>query len=119
MSFNVLIPMYGKGYLKDEKKLKAGGYQQPLSTNHAIFNRDKWMVKQSDIVFANFLGAKQVSIGSMMELAWANDNDKHIVVVMEKDNPHQHAFVLESATIIYDNIIDAIEYLKCLSLKSY
>ena len=45
--YETLCPMTGKTYLRNELKFKATGYKNfPVSTNHAIFERDKWMVGQ-------------------------------------------------------------------------
>src|SRR4030067_3414693 len=66
----VLHPMTGKSYLRNEIEFKAHGYDNPASTNHAIIERDYWMVKNSDIVLAD-LRMDRVSIGMIMELAWA------------------------------------------------
>jgi nucleoside 2-deoxyribosyltransferase len=112
--YTVFYPMVGKKELRCEKKYRAKDYRNPVSTNHAIVERDRWMVMQADIVYANFLNAKEISIGSCMELAWAHDHGKHTVLVMGEDNPHQHAFVIEAADIIFDNDEDAEEYLKKL-----
>ena len=117
--YNVYIPMFGKNSLRTELKFKAKDYRSPISTNGAIFKRDHWMVYQSDIIYANFLGAKIVSIGSMFELSWASHMHKQVIIVMEKDNIHQHAFVLESATIIFETTEEAIDYLTKLSRKEY
>jgi hypothetical protein len=111
LGYDVFTPMYGKEYLRNEIKFKAEGYTNPLSTNHSIFNRDKWMCLQADIIYASFIGTKIVSIGSMFELAWANIHNKQIVIAMEQDNIHRHAFVLEAATIIYPTEDEAINYL--------
>ena len=117
--YDVLIPMFGKGSLRTELKFKAHDYRGPLTTNHAIYGRDHWMVCQADIIYANFLGAKMVSIGSMFELAWASHMRKQVIIVMEKNNIHQHAFVLESATIVFEEEAEAIDYLTKLSRKEY
>ena len=119
LGYDVFVPMFGKGFLRTEIEFKAYDYRTPLTTNHAIFNRDKWMVKQSDILYANFMGAKSVSIGSMMELAWGSDSDKQVVIVMEEDNVHMHAFVLEAATIVFHSEEEAIEYLRQLVSKEF
>lgn len=117
--YDVLIPMFGKGSLRTELKFKAHDYRTPLTTNHAIFTRDHWMVCQADIIYANFLGAKIVSIGSMFELAWASHMGKQVVLVMDKENIHQHAFVLEAASIIFEEETEAIDYLTKVSKKEY
>jgi nucleoside 2-deoxyribosyltransferase len=116
--YDVLTPMIGKTKLRTEIKFKAEGYKDnPLATNHAIFERDRWMVKQSDIIYANLSGTDRVSIGSMMELAWASLLGKYIVLVMEKDNIHRHAFVLEAADVIFYNEEEALDYLRALANK--
>ena len=112
--YHVLHPMIGKDQLRVELKYKAKDYRYPVATNHAIFTRDLWMVKMADIVLADFTGSSHVSIGSMFELAWASYLNKHVIVVMDDKNIHQHAFVVEAASIVFDNMKDAYEYLKTL-----
>ena len=109
--YEVLQPMTAKGYMRNEKKFKAEGYDSPAATNHAIFERDKWMVQSSDVVLVDLTGALEFSIGCTMELAWASLLGKHTVVVLPKDNPHRHAFVLEAADIIFESTEEAIHYL--------
>lgn len=118
-NYDVFIPMFGKGNLRTELKFKTHDYRSPLSTNHAIYNRDKWMVNHADILYANFLGAKSVSIGSMFELAWGSYLGKQNIVVMESDNIHRHAFVMEASTIIFETEEEAIDYLTKLATKQY
>jgi nucleoside 2-deoxyribosyltransferase len=113
MGFKVLQPMTGKEKLESEVELKAHGYTgNPIITDHAIIERDRWMVLQSDILLVNLLDAKErVSIGSCMELAWGHDHGKHTIVLMQSDNIHQHAFVKESADILFESEKDAFDYL--------
>ena len=117
--YNVLVPMYGKSFLRTELEFKTKDYQSPLTMNHAIYDRDKWMVHQADILYANFIGAARVSIGSMFELAWGNDNGKQVVITMEENNIHQHAFVLEAATIVFSTEEETMHYLKKLVSKEF
>jgi len=112
MGFEVLSPMTGKGYFRNEIKFKAEGYtHKPMSTNHAIVERDRWMVSKCDILYCNLTMAKIVSIGSMMELAWAHHMGKHTVLSMQPDNIHRHAFVLEAADIVFETHEEAMEYI--------
>jgi len=119
MGYDVLSPMTGKQELRTELEFKAQGYDNiPVATNHAIYNRDQWMVRQSDMVYANLMSSNgRVSIGAMMEIAWAAMLGKHVIVAMEKDNIHQHAFVLEAAGTIFNNHEDVINYLVNFSEK--
>jgi nucleoside 2-deoxyribosyltransferase len=116
IGYDVLCPMTGKTYLRTEINLKAHGYEgMPQSTNHAIFERDKWMVSICDVVIADLSNCgERISIGTVMELAWASMLGKHTVVVMQKDNIHQHAFVIESADIIFETMDEARKYLRSL-----
>ena len=113
--FDVLSPMTGKGKLRTSDTYRAMDYPDPIATNRAIIGRDRWMVGQADVIFCNLSGATRVSIGSMMELAWAYELRKHIVLVMEKDNIHQHAFVKMVADIIFETSEEALEYLESLA----
>lgn len=119
MGFDVLTPMFGKGEIRTAEKyvFQAKNHEGPVTNKHAIFGRDRWMVKQADIIYANFLGAKKASIGGCFELCWANDEHKQIVLVMDRDNIHQHAFVLEAATIIFETEEEAFAYLEKIAKK--
>lgn len=118
MGYEVICPMTGKTYLRNEIEFKAHGYDKhPVSTNKAIKKRDRWMVGSVDIVLVDFSECDGVvSIGSCMELAWADELRKHTIVVMKESNIHQHAFVIECADIIFPTIEEAYKYLLDLSL---
>lgn len=120
VGYEVLHAMMGKCEFRGQQGLfKKDGYTHPISTDRAIIGRDRWMTKKADIVFANFLGAKLVSIGSVMELAWAFDHGKHVVIAMEEDNIHRHAFVMQCADIIFPTHEESIDYLTHLKRKRF
>ena len=106
-----LSPMRGKAYLQRETSIKDSYEQHRMSTKAAIFARDKWDCLRADIILCNLLKAKSVSIGSMFEIAWAQDHGKYIIVVMEDVNPHVHAFVQEAASLIIPTMSEAIKHL--------
>lgn len=113
--FEVWHPMLGKEALRNEMRFRAEGYQHvAVATNHAIFERDQWMVRNCDIVLADLSEATMVSIGTMYELAWASLLGKHTVVVLPEDGVHQHAFVRESADIVFPTVEEALSYLEGL-----
>ena len=120
IGYDVLTPMIQSEYVRVSKKFQATAEgMNPGASNRAIVSRDHWLVKNCDILYINLLSAQSVSIGSVSELAWAYDNGKHIVMVIDKENnPHKHAFVLEMADVIYDNEKDAIQYLEDLNYKT-
>ncbi|MBI1957527.1 MAG: hypothetical protein HYS44_03690, partial [Candidatus Niyogibacteria bacterium] len=106
-----MSPMRGKHYLANEKAIKDSyeGDGHPLSTRRGITCRDRMDVMRCDMLLANFLGAKKVSIGTVMEIAWADAWRKPIVVVMEKGNIHEHAILNQVAGFIVSNLDEAIE----------
>lgn len=115
--YDVLCPMTGKQYLRNEKEFKSHGLNDhPVSTNHAIFERDKWMVSNCDVILADLSNSgDRVSIGTMMEMAFAAILGKHCVAVIPNGNIHEHAFVLEAADIVFRNTDDAMQYLSDLA----
>lgn len=116
LGFNVLHPMTGKGEMRTqiEERFKPAGHNatNPMCTNHAIFERDRWMVQNCDVLYLDLRGCQGISIGCMMELAWASLLGKYTVVVMDEKGMHKHAFVLEAADIIFENSTTAIAYLE-------
>ena len=77
--------------------------------------RDMIDVKRCDVVLMNLLGAKQVTIGTMIELGWASALGKPIVLVMEPNsNIHEHGFVRYLTTIHTTSLSDGLETIKTL-----
>ena len=113
-NFEVLSPMICKDHLRCGPELRSEGYGHPVSCNHAVFERDTWMVSQSDIVFCDFTGTTHTSIGCSMELAIASWLHKHTVVVLPDDNIHNHAFIREAADVIFKTEEEALHYLNNL-----
>lgn len=114
VDYTVLCPMVAKEYLRDQEHLASTGYRFPASTDHAIYERDQWMVRQADIVLVDLSGAGRV-VGCHYELAWASLLGKHTVLVMEPDSVHRHAFVLEAADVVFNTLEEALDYLEKLA----
>jgi nucleoside 2-deoxyribosyltransferase len=93
--------MRGKEYLKDIEKFdgtKNYGSAGPLSGDRAITTRDRRDATTCDVLLANVLGADKASIGTVLEIAWADSERIPIVLVMEPEgNPHDHAMLRELA----------------------
>ena len=60
-------------------------------------------------MFVNFLGALEVSIGTVMEISWATLLRKPVVIVAEPNNIHLHPMVRESTAFIVPTLEDGIE----------
>ncbi len=92
-------PMRAKGYLAEEGSIATEGYAAlgPLSAPRGIMTRDHWDCMDCDLIVANLLGAGRVSVGTVMEIAWAHAYRKPLVVVMEPSgNPHEHPMIAEA-----------------------
>ena len=92
-----ISPMRFKEYKNTGTILKEPD-NKPLSCDRGIITRDRWDVtKNCDIMLANLLGAKIVSIGTIFEYAWADMARKPIITIIEKEgNLHEHAMVREA-----------------------
>jgi len=90
-------PMRGKEFLKEVSYISTQSYEEHnLASAHGIMGRDHYDVRTADVVLMYLLGAKRVSIGSVMEAAWCYTYRIPLIVVMEGDkNPHHHVMFNE------------------------
>lgn len=102
-----LSPLRCKDYLKNEDALAVQYDTYVLSTGKGITTRDRWDCLRCDALLVNLLGAKKVSIGTMMELGWASAAHKPIILVMEDEgNPHDHSMVRE----VYGFVVNTLDH---------
>ncbi|MDQ5949396.1 MAG: hypothetical protein QG589_522 [Patescibacteria group bacterium] len=109
LHITAVSPMRGKKYLENEKSISHSYEEYPLSSKKGITCRDRMDVMRCDMIIVNFLGTKKVSIGTVMEIAWADAWRKPIIVVMEKDNIHQHTILQEVTGFIVSDLDEAIK----------
>jgi len=103
-------PLRCKEYLAERGVLDAMGYEdRPLSSPKGITTRDRFDVMTKDLILVNFIGAETVSIGTVMEIAWADLQRKPIVVAMEEGNVHTHAMLTQAAGFIVPTLDEAID----------
>lgn len=90
-----LTPMRAKSGLLCEKSISRDfhDYQDRgvFYTPYGIMTRDHTDVLRSDALLVYFVGAETVSAGTAMELAWAFDRHKPVVVAIEEGNENPHA----------------------------
>lgn len=104
-----LSPLRAKTYLKGVKCIEDNYSEHPTSTSRAILERDHNDVKKSDCILFNLLGTETVSIGTVMEIAWAKAYGVPAVLVIEPINIHQHCMLVESCGFTCDNLDAAID----------
>lgn len=104
-----LSPMRCKDYLAGVQKIE-GSYPElgPLASDRGIMSRDSWDCHRADMVVFNLLDAPKVSIGTIMELAWAWKRGTPTIVIMESTgNVHDHPMVREATSFRVATIEEA------------
>lgn len=106
-----ISPLRGKEHLKKLEVIPAlpNVVNKPMSTVKGIFARDTHDIRRCDAVLANLLGAKSVSIGTVMEIALAFELRKPVVLVMEHGNIHEHPFLFETCPFIVNTLQDGVD----------
>ncbi len=70
----------------------------PKETDKWINRRDYFDCVQAQALLVNFKGMKHISIGTVMEIAWAYQKQIHVVVVCDKEGPQNHPMLKDSIT---------------------
>ena len=119
-------PMRAKSYLRGTVQIGMSYESIPLSSQRGIMCRDFFDCTQRDLLLVNFKGAKNVSIGTVMEVAWAYGARKPIVAVMEptvqadniadRGNPHNHAMVMEAIPFVVPTMDEALFIIRAMLL---
>jgi len=118
-------PLRKKGYLHIEGELTGSYEDWPLSTQRGIYARDRFDCHRVDVVLANLLdcgmndnGSQKVSIGTVMEIAWAAQNNTPVVLIMEKGNIHHHPMLEEACPFIVETLEEALEIVEAILIPS-
>lgn len=115
LGIRVISPMRFKDFLRRDGRL---GHEvqsdHPLCRGKGIWTRDTFDVSRCDVLFANLLGTTEVSIGTVAEIAIAGFIRKPIVLAMELDNIHRHAFVTEPAGYWVHDYREGVEIVKAI-----
>jgi len=118
-SFNFASPLRAKEFLDTGEVLDHTNivYDNVLSSPHGVMTRDSWDVHRCDCVFANLLGAERVSIGTVMELAWAWKAGTPSIIIMEPDNIHNHVMLRQASPFYTETVDEGIDMLYALFSK--
>lgn len=112
---HTLSPMRGKQHLKHKEVngvIDDHYLDDALASVKGINTRDFWDVQKCDIIFVNFLGATRVSIGTVMEIAWARAFNKPVICVMEADNIHNHSMLNYACGYIVHTMEEGLDVLE-------
>lgn len=120
-----LSPLRGKEFLRDAGKIVDGMQsvaEYAMSQDAAIVTRDRFDTTRADFLIVNLLGAERVSIGTMVELGWADAARVPVVLVMEQkhvvlgedfaeeyQNIHEHPFVRQLSGSRVETLDEALD----------
>lgn len=121
-----LSPLRAKVYLREATNIKDSYNDSAvsdmdqaaiinMSSPRGITTRDRFDCTKCSVLFVNLLDTKKVSIGTVMEIAWADAHRIPIVLVMEKEgNLHDHAMINECVGFRVSTIREGIEITKAI-----
>ena len=107
---------------KEQRLIRSGGpildsYEDcPLTSKKGITTRDRNDCMRADLVLVNLLGAKRVSIGTVMEIAWADSQRIPVVLIMEEGNIHEHSMLTECCGFRVATLEDAVDIVHAILL---
>jgi nucleoside 2-deoxyribosyltransferase len=109
--------MRQEGHLAEIQTIEHVVYDGIMSSAKAIVAKDRLDVQRADLVVAGFLGAKIASIGTTIELGWADAWDKTTILIMEpQGNPNDRFFLTELADFRVATVREAAEVAKAILL---
>lgn len=115
-NIQALDPMRGKEYLWGKQVLEAcdGDESHLMSTPRAITTRDRWDCMRADVVLVNLLQADQLSrlsLGTIMEVAWA-DAQRIPIVCVRKDDTYNHPMFNDVIGFECRDLPDAVDLIR-------
>jgi hypothetical protein len=103
-------PLRGHRMLEAMGPITNNMIDHPLRTDRAINARDKFDTLRAQCVLVNLLGTEKVSIGTVMEIAWAHDHNIPVVCAIEPEgNLHDHPMIRDSISVRVASLDEAIE----------
>lgn len=114
-------PMRGKDHLALLDTAIAGSYPEDiLACEKAIMTRDRHDCTKCDLVVMNLLKAYmppsgKVSVGTIIEIGWADANRVPIIAIMDKEgSPYEHPMVNQAVGFRCETIEQAVETAKII-----
>ena len=119
VGIEVYSPMRFKEYLSSIDSMSPLGYSNTLlSSPRNIITRDRFDATRCDVMLVNLIGAAQVSIGTVLEMAWADLARIPVVCAIEAEgNVHEHGMLLETVGFRVDNIEDALTVVRAFLIE--
>ena len=115
-----MSPMRGKDLPRDTVMYSiAGRTDSPITTDRGVTCRDRFDCQRCDLVLVNYLGATKPSLGTAIEMGWADAARIPIVMVIEDSgNPNDHNMIRELAGFRVNDLDAAIELVEQILIPS-
>lgn len=84
----------------------------PKETDRWINRRDFFDCTRAQCLLVNFIGMKHLSIGTIMEIAWAYQAQIPIILIGEVDGPQKHPMLKDSITQEVRTLDEGIKLVK-------
>lgn len=113
----VLSPMRGKADLQSTAVIEGAYPDHPFAGQRAIITRDRFDVMAADVILMNMLPmGDRVSIGTFIELGWADANRTPVVMVRSPSCKSHHPMVDEAIGFDVQSLTEAV-YTICTLLN--
>lgn len=107
--------MRGKADLQSTEPIEGAYPDHPFAGERAIITRDRFDVMSCDVILMNLLPmGDRVSIGTFIELGWADANRKPVVMVRSPDCKSHHPMVDQLVGFDVQSLEDAIHTIAIL-----
>jgi len=119
-----ISPLRGKDWIKDKSYIKnfpPESLVDPFAEPRGLVSRDRYDVQHADLMLLNLITDgtnRRVSIGSMIELGWANAFGTPVVLVTAEDVIYLHEFLTAIPEWTVSTLQEGIEVCKTV-LKPY
>ncbi len=121
-NIQAISPMRGKEFLSNQGVIGKENLRENTSsliTSSGITTRDRFDIARCDVVLMNLIGATQITIGTMIELGWADAYRKPVVLAIEKQNIHHHPIVCGIAGFVVPTLDEAIQTAMAVLMPNY
>jgi hypothetical protein len=87
-----------------------------MASDRGIITRDFNDATTCNVLLVSFLGATRVSIGTVMDIAWAFYKRTPVIAVMEASrNPHEHMMLAEATGYRVATLDEALAIVETIS----
>jgi nucleoside 2-deoxyribosyltransferase len=109
VSIQTRNPMRHKLHLKKSEKIVSHEHFNAKE----IIDRDRADVSTCDLILVNFMGTNHASVGTFVELGWADMLRIPVIAVMDDNDPKRnHPFIKSICSVIVNRLDDGIDKVK-------